>query len=103
MSDRNLEQDKQALLERIDAHRTDMSSRFADVRRSFAPVNAVRGVIRNVVPLIRPVSVLATSVKKGRKGRVGMWLRVGLVATMLVPVVRALVSNRGDADAGEGE
>jgi len=96
MSAADLEREKRAVLERIEAHRLVMGKRVDYVRRSFGPVTAARAVLRTILPLIRPVSGLARSVKRGGKGRIGLWLRVGLVASMFVPVVRAMFANRGD-------
>lgn len=98
MTPQELELRKQAILERIASHRIAMHDQVAEVRRSFRPMAALGAVMCTVLPLIRPVSGLARSVKKGGKGGLGKWLGFGLVAATIVPAVRALWGDRDEAD-----
>jgi hypothetical protein len=97
MTLQELELEKKAVLERIATHRSAMGEQVTQVRRSFAPMAAAGSVFRTILPLVRPLSGLARSVKKGRKRGIGTWFRVGLVAATLVPAVRALWGDHDDA------
>jgi hypothetical protein len=95
MRSTELEAEKAAVLERISKHRPVIRNRFDGVRRSFGPVSTLGAIFRTVLPLIRPVSGLArTTATLGGKGKIGKLVRVGLIASMVVPAARALWGNR---------
>ncbi len=97
MSD--LAERKRAVRARIAARREQLAADLLDVKAAMSPLAALRSAAVRTLPVLRSVASMASAVSPGRRGVGGSWskwLRIGLGASLLVPLMRSLFPNAED-------